>query len=279
MRYNITEQVERAHEYYDQLLTHNIAEISKLSGVEPEKLIKLNPADFIEKSQFQQIDGYRYIKIKDWIAENKTDETYLISPLDDIQKTANQISYKERKIKTSIRASKCEVVPIPARTAKQFCIRNHRQVLPHFSIRALNYGLIYNDILVAIMSYDYTSGGVRGNKAEAYELLRLAIKEGYQVNGGASRLQKHCESALRELGITKIMSYSNATINSGKVYRALGFEEKGLDGGQPYVIMKDFELIRLLNLHPYSTDRALADRGRIKTHLGGNKTWEKIITE
>jgi N-acetylglutamate synthase-like GNAT family acetyltransferase len=128
------------------------------------------------------------------------------------------------------------------------------------------------------MTYDKTNGAVRGaSKAKKYELLRLAFAKHISIAGGGSRLQKHCEQALRELGEKEIFSYSNATINSGRVYEALGFESKTIDDGQPFVIMEDYSIVRLITLHPYSTDYYLAKANRFKTHIGGNKLWIKHL--
>ena len=276
-RYNITDQVQAAWEHYDRILTENIRQISEISNVPPEKLIKLNPAEFIEPNKFQIIDGYRYQKIEKWISRQKTDDTYLISPADAVQETANQIAYKENHISETIRASKCKVIPIPQALAMDFYIRNHRQSLPSIRATALSFGLIYKDQLVAAMTYDKSNGAVRG-RLKSYELLRLAIAHGYRIHGGASKLQAACEQALIAQGETEVLSYSNATINNGKVYEALGFETAGLLQGQPFVIMRNFELIRLVSLFPFSTDRDLARAGRIKTHLGGNKRWVKKLT-
>lgn len=258
------------------MLGERIEEISKASGVPAEKMIKLNPADFIEKNKYQVIDGYQYQNIRDWIKQTKTDDNYLISPLDAVEETANQISYKENKIDVTVRASKCECVPIPERVALSFFVKNHRQSLPVLRSTEISYGLIYKGRLVAVMTYDKANGAVRGD-LKYYELIRLAIAHGYRVHGGASKLQKACEKALLELGETRVMSYSNATINNGAVYKALGFVEKKVDGGQPFVIMNNFKITRLITLFPFSTDFALAKRGRIKTHIGGNKTWIKDI--
>ena len=49
MTYNITEKVKNAWKYYDEMLDKKIQNISNLSGVDKDKLIKINPADFIEK--------------------------------------------------------------------------------------------------------------------------------------------------------------------------------------------------------------------------------------
>lgn len=278
MSYDMTEKLAEAWKFYDALLDKRIEKISQLSGVPTDKMVKINPAEFVIKLRDQEIRGHKFQLVKNWIKANKTDDNYLISPLDDPVKTANQIQYKEKIGNTRVRASKCEVLPISSDIALDFYRRNHRQSLPNLTEKALSFGLTLQGRLVGAMTYDKTAGAVRGgSKKDMFELMRLAFAHQYSIAGGASRLQKHCEQALKAIGQKKIFSYSNATINSGKVYQALGFEEKSIDGGQPYALMDDFRLIRLVNLHPYSTDKSLAMNGRFKTHLGGNKLWTKVL--
>ena len=278
MVYDVSDRVKEAHDYYDKILEERIKQISEISGVPFEQFIKINPAEFCEKNKYQIINNYEYKNIKRWIEENKKDDqTFLISPLDAIEETAAQVSYKAgTEIKRTLRASKCECVPVPVELAQEFFIRNHRQSAPLVRNTAVCFGLLYKSELVAVMLYDISNSAVRGNKKE-YELVRLSISRGTRIHGGASKLQKACEETLREMGETKIFSYSNATINSGAVYRNLGFESKKIDGGQPFVILKNNKLERLINLYPESTDRKLAQHGWVKTHLGGNKIWVKNI--
>lgn len=279
MNFDMTARVKEAWEYYDKQLDDQIEKIAERAKVEPERLIKINPAEFIEKTRFQTIKGYHYQKIRDWITKTKTDDVFLISPLDAVEETAEQIGYKaETGENRKIRASKCEIYPVPKDVALDFFIRNHRQTAPLFLETAVCLGLVFKGELVAVMMYDTTSGAVRGSK-EGYELVRLAIAKNTQVHGGASKLQNACEDVMRQMGVYNIFSYSNATINNGKVYEKLGFTCKSIDGGQPFVIDRDFELIRLVNLNPYSTDEQLALRGRLKTHVGGNKLWTKSISK
>lgn len=276
--YDITQRVREVWEFYDKLLDKRIAEISELSGVSLEHFIKINPADFIEKNRYQSISGYEYKNIGKWIFQTKkSDDIFLISPLDAVKETAAQVSYKSGAIiERKLRASKCECVPVPTALAQDFFIHNHRQSAPNISEKSVSLGLLYRGELVAVMLYDISAGAVRG-KNKKYELLRLSIAKGTQVHGGASKLQSACENALREIGSKKIYSYSNATINSGAVYEKLGFICKRADMGQPFVILKNNKLERLINLYPESTDEKLAFHGWIKTHIGGNKVWEKDI--
>lgn len=277
MTFDMTARVREAWEYYDSVLDERIAKISEISGIPKEQIKKINPAEFIEKSKFQRINGYNYQNIREWIEKNKTDETFLVSPLDAIEETAAQISYKSgTELRRTIRASKCQVLPVPDDLALDFFIRNHRQTAPNISKKSVCYGLVFHDELVAVMLYDISNGAIRGAKKE-YELVRLSISKGARIHGGASKLQGACEETLRQIGATKIYSYSNATINTGAVYKQLGFDGSRIEGGQPFVIKKNNQLIRLICLYPNSTDEALALRGQLKTHLGGNRMWIKNI--
>lgn len=279
MTYDMTDRVRELWEYFDRILDERLEAIAERAKVDKKCLIKLNPAEFIEKNQNQTIKGYKYQKIKNWITKTKTDDVFLISPLDAIEETAEQIGYKTEQTTTrKIRASKCELTPVPKEVALDFFIRNHRQSLPNYRASAVTLGLTYKDELVTVMMYDTANGAVRGNK-KGYELVRLAIARNTQVHGGASKLQKACEEVLREMNVTEIFSYSNATINNGAVYEKLGFKSGGIDEGQHFVIDRDNQIIRLVSLHPYSTDEQLALRGRLKTHIGGNKMWVKDITK
>lgn len=278
MVYDMTERVRELWLYYDEELSERITKISELSEVPQEHFVKINPAEFIVKNNYQKIDGYTFRNIRDWIVENKTDDqTFLISPLDAVEETAAQVSYKAgTEINRTIRASKCECVPVPVPLAQDFFIRNHRQSPPLVRSTALSFGLTLKGELVAVMLYDISNGAVRGNNNE-YELVRLAISKGTRVHGGASKLQKACEATLQQMGIEEIYSYSNATINSGAVYRSLGFTEKRIDIGQPFAIKPNNELDRLIHLYPNTTAERLAVRGLLKTHVGGNRVWLKKL--
>lgn len=280
MTYDVTERVAEVRSYFDDMLDKRIAQISEIAGVGRGHFVPINPADFIEKNKYQTIHGYTYKNIAKWISEKKKDnETYLVSPLDEIRETAAQVSYKSgTEIERVLRASRCKVVPVPIPTAQDFFIRNHRQSPPLVRETAVCYGLAAGDELVAVMLYDISNGAVRG-KSKQYELVRLAIAKGTRIHGGASKLEKACETTLAMMGIKEIYSYSNATINSGAVYEKLGFTPAGIDRGQPFVILNNNKLERLINLYPISTDKELARHGWILTHVGGNRRWRKNIQE
>ena len=284
--YDLTDHVRRAWEYYDKLLDVKIQHIHELTGVEKERLIKLNPAEMIrDKEKNLYIENYHYQKVGDWVAKTKTPDTFCICPIDEEVETANQIAYKTGQTERKLRAHKCQLQPIPNAVARRFFIKNHRQSLPNLTTNAINYALVYEGEIVAVMSYDLTGGAVRGlQKADKYELLRLSIKHGTQINGGASKLQKQCEEAIRHWGCTEIFSYSNATINEGNVYKQLGFTQSAIQDGQAWVIERDFSLVRLANCcasHGNGKGAKNIDllrRGAVKVHITANRTWIKDIS-
>lgn len=207
----------------------------------------------------------------------------MISPLDEVRETANQIRYKTFQTEVKIRAHKCAAVPIPRQVAAAFYIRNHRQSSAGISERSVNFALIYNGEIVSAMTYDLTEGAVRGHSyAGKYELLRLAIKRGTQVNGGASKLQKACEDALLKLGCNDIFSYSNATINEGNVYSQLGFQKGKVDVGNAFVVMPDFSLLNVAGFcskYGSASNATLRRHQLCKVHVSGNRVWVKHLTE
>ena len=275
--FDLTKRQKDAWDYFDAVHEERISRIAEIAEVQREKIKKLNPAEFIEHNRFEEIRGYHYQKIEEWIKREKTDDTFLVSPADAIEETAAQISYKsDTAVQRTLRASKCEVVPIPKETAMDFFIRNHRQGQPNWRDTSVCFGLVFGSELVAVMHYDISNGAVRGKKKD-YELVRLAIAKGTRIHGGASKLQAACEETLRQMGVSTIYSYSNATINTGAVYEKLGFTSAKIEVGQPFVITRNNELIRLIELYPDSTDEALALRRQLKTHISGNKTWTKDI--
>lgn len=280
--YDLTDQVHAAWEHFDKMLEAKINHIHELTGIEKERLIKLNPMEFVEKSEGLLIRNYNYQGVGEWVAKTKTPDTFLIAPIDEDIETANQIAYKTGQTERKIRAHKCEILPIPAVVAKFFFIKNHRQSVPNLSKDAISYALVYNGEIVAVMTYDLTGGAVRGlQKADKYELLRLSIKHGTQINGGASKLEKQCEEAIRHFGCTGIFSYSNATINEGNVYKQLGFTQSAITQGQAWVVERDFSLVRLVTCCANGKGAKNSDlyrRGAVKVHITANRTWVKDIS-
>ena len=285
--YDLTEQAKAAWTFFDELLTKKIAAIHELTGVPTDHLLKINPIDFCVPSKNVFLRGHKFEKIENFVKANKTPDHFLISPNDEVVETANQIKYKTNQTTRKIRAHKCQLVPIPSLAAQRFFVKNHRQSIPQLTHNAISYALVYEGEVVTVMTYDLTSGGVRGlKKADKYELMRLSIKKDTQVNGGASKLQQKCEECiLHQKNVSKeIFSYSNATINEGNVYQQLGFCHSTITEGQAWVVERDFKLHRLLECCSNhrgegATNADLARRGALKVHITANRMWIKKIAQ
>lgn len=279
MKRDLQEYLHGAREHYDRLLDAKIDELCERTGIEREHFVKIQPLDFLETiSGFIQGGD----SVAKFIEQHKTPDTFLISPLDAVEETANQICYKTYQVNEKIRAHKCRVMPIPSRVAQAFYIKNHRQSAASISGQSVSFALVYNNEIAAVMTYDMTSGAVRGSsKAGKYELLRLAIRSGVQVQGGASKLQQKCEDALVSIGCNEIFSYSNATINEGNVYAQLGFTRGKIDPGRAYVVMPNYSLIGLAafcSQYGSGNNETLRRHGLVKVHIGGNRIWTKHLT-
>ena len=115
---------------------------------------------------------------------------------------------------TIIHARKTKLVRLENREIARFIDDNHLQ--GHVT-SGINYGLTYNDELVAVMTF----GKPRFTRDDTeYELIRLAYKAGVVIPGGSSRLFK---AFLRDYKPNSIISYCDIAKFSGKVYGNLGF--------------------------------------------------------
>ena len=112
-------------------------------------------------------------------------------------------------------ARKCQLKKIEDFTIiSDFLIRNHIQGVINSSI---NYGLFYNNQLVAVMTF----GKSRFNKTYQYELLRFCSEQNISISGGASKLLKAFE---RDYLPKSLISYANRRWSTGNLYKTIGFD-------------------------------------------------------
>ena len=116
-----------------------------------------------------------------------------------------------------IGARSCKIVDVDSQTASQFFAENHIQGP---CIHSIAYGLLYQDHLVAVMSF----GKSRFNHNYHWELLRFANCKDTNVLGGASKLFSYF---LKKINPNSVVSYCDLRWNTGKVYQQLGFTEIG----------------------------------------------------
>ena len=179
---------------YCGLYWHSEASQHKNNGYHLNKLLKCNS------------NGYRLITVfsDEWVSKKNIVKS----------KLANIFN----KMQTRIGARLCIVNNISSETANEFYKVYHIQG----SVRSShNLGLIYNDQLLACMSF----GSIRiftNNKPDLhqYELLRYATS--INVPGGASKLLSEFEKMYNPISIT---SYADARWSEGSMYVQLGFDK------------------------------------------------------
>ncbi len=115
---------------------------------------------------------------------------------------------------TRLYARKCKLVDLDNNKYREFINSNH---LYGYKSASVKYGLVINNILYAVMSFSK-------HNIYGYELNRYAVKCGYSVVGGASKLFKHFTNIYKG----SILSYADRRFSSGNLYEKLGFELCGI---------------------------------------------------
>ncbi|XAI94013.1 putative Hef-like homing endonuclease [Pseudomonas phage vB_Pa-PAC2] len=131
----------------------------------------------------------------------------------------NRLLHKLGYTQETVYARKCIIKDVPSAEEKEFLNKTHIQGYVPSSIK---YGLYFNDVLVALMSFIKSSNrNISGNNRYDYELLRYATS--CSVLGGASKLFSHF---VKNNIPNSIVSYSQNEWNTGNVYRILGFKQE-----------------------------------------------------
>ena len=120
--------------------------------------------------------------------------------------------------KQRVYARQCTIEEISEYKAFEFYDTYHIQNKSPLS--KINLGLFYNNELLAVMGFGSSSFHNRQQNEGDYELHRFAVKTGYTIIGGASKLLKHFE---KEYDPKFLLSYSWNDWFSGEMYSKLGF--------------------------------------------------------
>lgn len=156
----------------------------------------------------------------------------------------------------------------------------------------INYGLYYNDELIAVMSFGKLRLQIT-NEGQ-YELHRYAVKDGYTVVGGANKLLKAFE---RDYKPKYILSYSDNDYFLGGIYERLGFNNSGQSYPRYYWFKNGIELkrescqlkrlkVKYPELYQEAIDNNTSNKedyimvklGYCKVFRSGNTKWEKVLT-
>lgn len=133
-------------------------------------------------------------------------------------KVENRLKNIFNKTEIKIPARKCVVETISTFESKNFMNTYHLQ---GSAVAKVHLGLKFNNELVAVMTFSNGRKSLNSiNKdTNIYELVRFSTN-GYNVQGGASKLLKHF---IKKYNPSKVFSYSDCRWSQGQLYQSLGF--------------------------------------------------------
>ena len=145
---------------------------------------------------------------------------------------------------TRIYARQCQIREISTQECNNLLNMNHIQGGSASNIR---YGLIYNNEIVSVMSFQRRS-------YNQWELVRYCTTLNTQVIGGAAKLLNHF---IKEHQPEYIYSFSSNDISNGNLYKKLGFEKTIINKSYWYIDIKT-----MTRYHRSSfTKRAIINKG------------------
>lgn len=218
----------------------------------------------LEKTRLSEKAGYTLLHLFDYEIVNK------------IEIVKSMISARLGKVER-IYARNCRVVELNSKESREFVDDNHLYGNVDASIR---YGLSHKGRLVGVMTFSKCRLG----GGYDYELVRYCNKVGTQVLGGASKLFSRFK---KDIGTSKVVSYSDRRYSNGGLYSALGFECVGYSSpnyryfsekeGKVYSRMK-FQKHKLKGLKSYSPEKSERDimfeEGYRRVYDCGNIVWK-----
>jgi len=170
-------------------------------------------------------------------------------------------------------ARKCSIEMVNTKEYRKFLEENHIQ---GYASSSINIGLYYNGDLVSLMTF----GWRRTNNKREFELIRFCNKKNLVVVGGASRLFKYF---LDHNEIGEIISYSDISIFSGKIYDSLGFSKVSLSKPNYFWVVDgvrrhryNFSKRKLIKLgfDPSKTEvEIMYERGYYRIFSTGQEKW------
>lgn len=165
-----------------------------------------NPEQFILLQNLKQHEGLKFINI--W------EDVWLTKPTQVLNRILS-LSGKNKRI----HGRKTKVFKIDKPTADLFLNKNHLQgaVSSRYKL-----GLFINDELLAVATFSALRKMNHSENYKSVELIRFAVKGGFSITGGLSKLIKHLVLLLKP---NDIMTYADKDWSTGVAYHKLNFNE------------------------------------------------------
>lgn len=162
-------------------------------------------------------------------------------------------------------ARRCRVVEVDSHTAMTFLDENHIQGGVGSTIRL---GLECDGGLVSLMTF----GRPRFGSFDGMEMLRYCCRMGVEVVGGMSRLLSH---AMRDYGVTDVISYCNRSKFTGSSYERIGFAHTR-DTAPSYwwIHNNPFDMLSRYSTQMKDEDATMRSKGYSRFYDCGTRVYE-----
>ena len=134
-----------------------------------------------------------------------------------------------------IHGRKTKVFKITKPEADIFLNENHLQGAVSSRYK---FGLFFNDELVAVATFSALRKMNHSENYKSIELIRFAVKAGFSVSGGLSKLIVHVRENIKP---NDVMSYADRDWSAGASYLKLGFEQVSFTEPQVFEIDESFK--------------------------------------
>lgn len=245
--------------------------------------------DYFHSEQNGKPEKYHLNKFK--LAEEKG--IHLIQIFESTWKSSTEkikSFLKDLLCKTNkVFARKCSIIYPTINQVKDFYNKNHLQGYSNHC--NITFALQYDSDIVAMMSFCNAGLHHRNRDINSYELSRYAVKSGYTVIGGPSKLLSLFEKTYDP---DMILSYSDNDYFSGNMYSQLGFTFEGIPRPRYHWYFPDqtvrtresCQLKHLSKQYPKLYEESLKQDGNKETYImtalkavkvwhSGNKRWVK----
>lgn len=158
-------------------------------------------------------------------------------------------------INKKIGARKTSIVEIDPKTYRDFTNSNH---LAGYAPASVKIGLMLDDTLVGVMSF----GKSRYDSANEWEMIRMCYSKNLTVVGGSDKMWKYFVANYHP---KSVVTYADARISSGEVYKKLGFVFSH-HSGPNYWYTKDFKTLESrVKYQKHKLEKQLAIFDKTKT--------------
>ena len=182
---------------------------------------QFNPNDLLKLQDEYTVKGIKIVQLWEdvWLSRSKQ----------VLARIHSLLGFNKR-----IHGRKTRVIKIDKSAAVSFLNENHLQ---GFASSRYKLGLFEKENLVAVATFSALRKMNHGVNYKSAELIRFAVKAGYSVTGGLSKLITYFSD---QYNPNDLMTYADRDWSAGEAYIKIGFEQTAILAPQYFNLNDDF---------------------------------------